>query len=131
MLWIKFSHYKRKDRDRAKNDLIYLFEQFERQNGKNGYSLICEYVDAGAANIDLDLVLWMVDKLQKYFPHGMKKIIQIDMPQPITDLGPEIYPYIPELNNTMIFIPYKSLSQYIDPENYPTQYKTWLAPHPI
>ena len=129
-LWIKYSHYSRKDRDRGKNDLMYIFDQFERQSGKNGYILVNEWVDAKAANLDVDLVLFMVYKLQSNFPLGLRKIIHIDMPDHILAFAPEIIPYLPELNKTLLWIPHKNLSQYIDPQNYPTQYKTWLASHP-
>ena len=129
-LWIKYSHYTRKDRERAKNNLIYIFEQFERQSGKNGFIFVNEWVDATPANLDIDLLLFLSDKLQTNFPLGAKQIIHLDVPQPILAFGPEIYPYLHELNKTLTFIPHKNLSQYIDPQNYLAQYKTWLASQP-
>ena len=137
LLWIKFSHYTRNDRERAKNFLIYIFEQFERQSGKNGYIILSEWVDARPAIVDIDLALFVVNILQSHFPLGLRQIIQLDMPEPILAFAPEILPHLPEfgslthlLNKTLVWIPHKNLSQYIDPQNYPTEYKTWLASHP-
>ena len=131
LLWIKFSHHTRNDRERAKNFLIYIFEQFERQSGKNGYILVSEWVDARPANVGIDLALFVVNILQSHFPLGLRQIIQLDMPEHILAFAPEILPYLPELNKTLVWIPHKNLSQYIDPQNYPTEYKTWLSSHPI
>ena len=111
---------------------MYIYNQFERLNGRNGYVFVNEWVDASPGNVDIDLTLFQVLKLQNDFPLGIKQIIHIDIPQPILDFGgPEIFPFLPELNKTLVWIPHENVSQYIDPENYPAKYKTWLASHPI
>ena len=121
MLLTRFSRYNKKDRERAKKNLIYIFESFEKKSGLNGYWQIGEGTEVVSSNIHLEMFNFMLHVMEDYYPYGLKLSIGIGLPQFYFKFLPEIFSYMKgPIKDVITFKNYTDLPQFIDEEYIPS-----------
>ena len=125
IFWIQFMKYSKQERERNKQYMIYLFDKFERKNGRNGYTVVGDANEVVSANVDLDLFQFMIEVMQKYFPRGIKLALGIDVNPVMEEVYPIIVSYMaPEFREVIKLISRTKLLDYMDEKYLPLHLKS-------
>ena len=106
--------YSKQDRELVKKNLVFIYDKFERENGENGFGEILDCTGIAMANVDIDLAVHMVQLLEKYFAHGSKYILVLNLPGNLKELSLTVVEPMTTLKNATVFGGLPQLNQLIE-----------------
>ena len=107
VLWNRFTQYKRGfwKKEQSKRFLVYIYELLDQKAGRNRWMMVGDGQDVVKENISLELVYHMVNILEKYYPASLNKMVALDMPQFLLDIGKDLIKIAsPELKDVIVFV---------------------------
>ena len=107
-------HKKGEHVDDMKKLFIYYLERIDRETNGGKFSWVYECVGCGITNMDMDLIQYMINCLEEYYPYNLNYIYVIDMSWLLTAAWKIIKGWLPPGDVKMIkFLSKTNLAEYI------------------
>jgi hypothetical protein len=102
--------------------LFFVFQMFkcDEEAMEAGWSLVIDFTGATVSNCDLEMVTFMVNVMDNYFPCGVDYILTYELPWVLNAVWKIIRTCIPENSRNLIkSADRKSIGQYVEAKNLP------------
>ncbi|XP_053201677.1 motile sperm domain-containing protein 2-like [Panonychus citri] len=103
-----------------KKFFVYMINKLDKEKSGHGYAAFWDCEGAGLANVDIEMLSFMVTTISCYFPYGLEYVLLHELPWVLNAIYNLAKSWVPEhYQRLAIFINRFNLNDYIEPENLP------------
>ena len=104
--------------------MVYIYDRLDRESGRTGYCNYGDFHNVTMANIDIDLIVHMIDLLEKYYPFGHKLILILDVPKNLKEAAVTFFEQMTIMKKVTHFGGPQEVQKVVEDKYLPDYFKT-------